>query len=89
MLEPGPVSSGALDDVLTYQLPDDPYEHLSLGRNGGSRAGFITPQEVAVAIADAAELDDPPLRLPVGDMARAVTAARKTAPDDVPFLVGR
>ena len=84
MLEPGPVSSGALDDVLTYTLPDDPYTHLGLGR-GSDRTGFITPEEVALAIADAAELDDPPLRIPVGAMSRAVLAARKAAPDDVPF----
>ncbi len=28
LLEPGPVSSGALDHVTTYTLPDDPYTHL-------------------------------------------------------------
>lgn len=87
MLEPGPVSSGALDDVRTHRLPDDPYAHLGLGRGEG-RTGFITPEEVAAAVADAAELDDPPLRLPVGEMSRLVTAARKAAPDDVPFHVG-
>ena len=33
LLEPGPVSSGALDHVTTYTLPDDPYTHLP-GRGG-------------------------------------------------------
>ncbi len=28
LLEPGPVSSGALDDVTTYTLPDDPYAEV-------------------------------------------------------------
>ena len=88
MLEPGPVSSGALDDVLTYRLPDDPYAYLELGR-GSNRAGFITPEEVATAVADVAALDDPPLRLPVGGMSRSVSAARKAAPDDVPFRPGK
>ena len=36
LLEPGKVSSGALDDVTTYALPDDPYR--ALGASGGTRA---------------------------------------------------
>jgi hypothetical protein len=58
------VSSGALDQPLTYRLSDDPYPALLPGRIDPSR--FITPGQVASAIADAAELDVPPLRIPIG-----------------------
>src|ERR1700721_339272 len=57
LLEPGAVSSGALDDVTTYTLPDDPYPVILQG--GGPRAGIITPEQVAAEAADVAE--KPPL----------------------------
>jgi hypothetical protein len=47
---------------------------------------MITPEQVAAEIADAAEKPQLPLRLPIGDAARALLAARRTAPDDVPFV---
>jgi NADP-dependent 3-hydroxy acid dehydrogenase YdfG len=84
LLEPGAVSSGALDDVTTYTLPDDPY--AALLRNGGPRAGMITPEQVAAEVVDAAEKPQLPLRIPIGDAARAVLSARHAAPDDVPFV---
>lgn len=84
LLEPGAVSSGALDDVTTYTLPDDPY--AAILRGGGPRDGMITPEQVAVEVADAAEKPQLPLRIPIGDAARTLLAARHTAPDDVPFL---
>ena len=40
LLEPGPVSSGALDHVTTYTLPDDPYTHLP-GRGGTPASQMI------------------------------------------------
>src|SRR5580693_6173524 len=83
LLEPGAVSSGALDDVTTYALRIDPYGGIV--RNGGPRAGMITPQQVAAEVADAAEKPQLPLRIPIGDAARALLAARHAAPDDVPF----
>ncbi|WP_329089792.1 SDR family oxidoreductase [Streptosporangium sp. NBC_01469] len=86
LLEPGTVSSGALDAPLIYRLPDDPYTALATDSMNGSRS--LTPEQVARAIADAAELDAPPLRLPVGDMAAAILAARKAAPENVPFVPG-
>jgi NAD(P)-dependent dehydrogenase (short-subunit alcohol dehydrogenase family) len=85
LLEPGAVSSGALDDVTTFTLPDDPYAAL-LGRNGGRE--MITPQEVARAVADAAERTPLPLRIPIGAPATSVLAARRAAPDDRPFVPG-
>jgi NAD(P)-dependent dehydrogenase (short-subunit alcohol dehydrogenase family) len=85
LLQPGPVSSGALDDVTTYTLPEDPYAELL---DGGSspREWMITPEQVAEEIADAAEKPQLSLRIPIGDPARAVLAARHIAPDDVPFV---
>jgi NAD(P)-dependent dehydrogenase (short-subunit alcohol dehydrogenase family) len=83
LLQPGPVSSGALDDVTAYTLPDDPYaEMLAVGR---SLEGMVTPEQVATEVADAAEKPQLPLRVPIGDAARTLLAARRAAPDDVPF----
>ncbi|OJZ73656.1 short-chain dehydrogenase/reductase [Mycobacterium paraffinicum] len=84
LLEPGAVSSGALDDVTTYALPDDPYAAILAG--GGPRAGMITPEQVAAEVADAAEKPQLPLRVPIGDAARTLLAARRAASDDIPFV---
>ncbi len=83
LLEPGAVSSGALDDVTTYTLADDPYGAIL--SDGGLRQGVITPEQVAVEVVDAAEKPELPLRIPIGDAARTVLAARRAAPDDVAF----
>jgi NADP-dependent 3-hydroxy acid dehydrogenase YdfG len=80
LLEPGAVSSGALDDVTTYALPDDPYPGIL--RNGGPRAGIITPEQVAAEVADAAEKPQLPLRIPIGDAARALLAAGHVSRED-------
>jgi NAD(P)-dependent dehydrogenase (short-subunit alcohol dehydrogenase family) len=87
LLQPGAVSSGALDEPLTYRLPADPYAAVLSGRGDSSK--FLTPAQVATAIADAAELDSPPLRLPIGEQSKALLAARKAAPEDVPLVLGR
>jgi NAD(P)-dependent dehydrogenase (short-subunit alcohol dehydrogenase family) len=84
LLEPGAVSSGALDVVTKYTLPDDPYAVLLEGAD--LHDAMITPEQVAAEIADAAEKPQLPLRIPIGDAARAVLAARRAAPDDVPFV---
>jgi NAD(P)-dependent dehydrogenase (short-subunit alcohol dehydrogenase family) len=84
LLEPGAVSSGALDNVTTYTLPGDPYAAILAG--GGPRAGMVTPEQVAAEVADAAEKPQLPLRIPVGDAARVLLPARHNAPDDVPFV---
>ena len=70
LLEPGAVSSGALDDVTTYTLPDDPYAAILKG--AGPRAGIVTPEQVAAEVVDAAEKPQLPLRIPIGDAARAL-----------------
>ncbi|MGW6740101.1 SDR family NAD(P)-dependent oxidoreductase [Streptomyces sp. NPDC055025] len=91
LLEPGTVSSGALNDVTTYALPDNPYQAIARPDTSSSAAmaGMITPEEAAAEVADAAESSRLPLRVPIGDAARAVLAARREAPDTVPFVPGR
>ncbi len=84
LAQPGPVSSGALDDVLSYRLPDDPYAALLAGGEPPASA-MSTPEEVAVALADLAERAEVPLRVPVGATAERVIAARDAAPYDRPF----
>jgi len=83
LLEPGAVSSGALDDVTLYTLPDDPYAFLR--RDGGGPRDFISVEQVAAEVADAVEAEALPLRIPVGDPARRLLAARHAAPEDTPF----
>jgi hypothetical protein len=80
------VSSGALDDVTTYTLADDPYAALLEG--GAHRGVPMTPEDVARGVADAAEAADLPLRIPLGAESTHVLAARRQAADDVPFTVG-
>lgn len=85
LAEPGPVSSGALDDVLAYHLPDDPYAGL-FAQGGTPTAMMISPEQVAAALADLAERPTVPLRVPIGDVAEHVIAARNAAPYDQPFV---
>lgn len=86
LLEPGAVSSGALDDPLRYFGDNGIYAPLEAALAGAGRA-VITVEETAAAIADAVEADEVPLRIPVGRPARALLAARRDAPDAVPFSV--
>jgi NADP-dependent 3-hydroxy acid dehydrogenase YdfG len=79
LLEPGAVSSGALDDVDWFRLPGDPYAHL--GTAGIDGRTFVTPEEVAAEVVDAVQAEHLPLRIPVGGPARALLAARRAAPD--------
>src|ERR1700722_14776935 len=83
--EPGPGSSGALDDVLAYRLPGDPYADVLAG--GGVRSDLmISPEQVAAALADLVERPAVPLRGPIGPPAEAVTAPRNAAPYARPFV---
>jgi short-subunit dehydrogenase len=85
LAQPGPVSSGALDDPLAYRLPDDPYAFLFTS-GGIAKATMISPEEVAEAPADLAERPTVPLRVPVGSVAGKILAARDAAPYDRPFV---
>jgi hypothetical protein len=60
-----------------------------LVRSGDPGAQAITPQRAAAEIADAAEREQLPRRVPIGGAARALLAARRAAPDDVPFVPGQ
>ena len=84
LAEPGPTASGALDDVLTHRLPDDPYAKLFARRLAPEL--IISTEEVAGAIADLAERETVPLRVPIGAPAAQVLAARDAAPYDRPFV---
>ena len=83
--EPGPVSSGSLDDVLTYKLPNDPYAAL-LAQGAVPRNVMISPERVAEVLADLVDQPAVPLRVPVGATAEHVLAARNAAPYDQPFV---
>jgi NAD(P)-dependent dehydrogenase (short-subunit alcohol dehydrogenase family) len=83
LAQPGPVSTGALDDPLAYRLPGDPYADLLGG--GIPRDLMISPEEVGAAIADLAEQATVPLRVPIGRVAEQTLAARDAAPYDRPF----
>ena len=85
LLEPGAVDSGALDDVTTYTLPDDPY--AALLEVGGAAYEKMTVEEVASGVVDAAEVKQLPLRIPLGVVAEKILDARKAAPDDSPFVL--
>jgi NADP-dependent 3-hydroxy acid dehydrogenase YdfG len=85
LAEPGPVSSGSLDDMLAYNLPDDPY--AALFAQGGIPAEImISPEQVAATLADLAERPTVPLRVPVGPVAEHIITARNAAPYDQPFI---
>ena len=89
LIQPGTVSSSALDNPAYFRLPNDPYAGtLAIDTTDGGGPITITPEFVATAIADTAELDTPPLRVPVGEQAKYALAARKAAPEDVPFTLG-
>lgn len=84
LLQPGPVSSGALDSPLSYALPADPYAPL-LAQRGDRSSSMVTPEVVAAAVVDAAERESVPLRIPVGGWAERLLALRRSTLDDVPF----
>lgn len=86
LAQPGPISSGALDDPLTYRLPGDPYAALLAG--GIPAEVMITPEQTAVALADLVERPEVPLRVPVGALAEHLLAERDAAPYDRPFVRG-
>jgi NADP-dependent 3-hydroxy acid dehydrogenase YdfG len=85
ILEPGPVSSEVLQSAHAY-LDGDVYAQLVRARSD-ARGTTITPEEVAVAVADAIEMADAPFRIPVGEPAAKALAGRKAHPDEVAYRV--
>jgi NAD(P)-dependent dehydrogenase (short-subunit alcohol dehydrogenase family) len=84
LLQPSSVASGGLDAPRRYFVENDPYAPLEAQMAGGPGLA-LTVEEAATAIADAVEAETLPLRIPIGERARRVLAARQAAPDDVPF----
>jgi NAD(P)-dependent dehydrogenase (short-subunit alcohol dehydrogenase family) len=85
LLQPGAVSSGGGERAKVFLDDSNPYRPL-LDQLQGFRSDPVTVEEVADAVATA--LSDPrtALRIPVGAAAIRALAARKAAPEDVPFL---
>jgi NAD(P)-dependent dehydrogenase (short-subunit alcohol dehydrogenase family) len=84
LLQPSSVASGGLDNPRRYFVENDPYAPLE-AQMAGLRGPTLTVEEAATAIADAVEAEKLPLRIPIGEAARRVLAARRAAPDDTPF----
>jgi NAD(P)-dependent dehydrogenase (short-subunit alcohol dehydrogenase family) len=85
LVQPGAVSSGGGERAKVFLDDSNPYRPL-LDQLQGFRSDPVTVEEVAVAVALALEDTRSPLRIPVGGPAVRVLAARKAAPEDVPFL---
>src|ERR1700761_3211806 len=88
VLQPGAVASGGAERAPVYLDEANPYQPL-LEKIGVLRSAPITVEEVAAAVATT--VDQGPVaafRIPVGDSATRVLAARKAAPEDAPFLPG-
>ena len=87
-IQPGPFATNFRANIRRSGADGPPYDELErqwAGTTddlaGGTPPG---PEAVAVAIADAIEADDPPLRIPVGDAAEMIAAVR-AASDDATF----
>ncbi|WP_329454820.1 SDR family oxidoreductase [Streptomyces sp. NBC_01497] len=85
VIQPGAVSSGGAEQARTFRKQDDPYGPL-FDQLPSLRGAFVTPEDVAAAVADTVEQPEPPLRIPVGTPAATVLQARKAAPEDTSFL---
>lgn len=86
VLQPGAVASGGAERAAVYLDQASPYQPL-LGKIGAFRSALITVEEMAAAVAETVDQGRrAPFRIPVGDAARRVLAARKAAPEDTPFL---
>jgi NAD(P)-dependent dehydrogenase (short-subunit alcohol dehydrogenase family) len=85
LLQPGAVSSGGGERAKVFLDDSNPYRPL-LDQLQGFRSAPVAVEAVAEAVAATLEDPQPPLRIPVGDSATKVLAARKAAPEDVPFL---
>ena len=86
LVQPGAVSSGGAERAKVFLTDNDPYTPLYEALRG-LRGEAVTPEEVAVAVADTIEQPETPLRVPVGGPARRVLQARKAAPETEPFLM--
>ena len=85
LAEPAAVTTSFGANRLPVEPADPGYDELT-GRAfrfiQGMRAATLSAAEAAGFIADIVELDDPPLRIPVGDDAKRITAERHTVGDE-------
>lgn len=86
VLQPGAVASGGAERAAVYLEETNPY-HPLLGKIGAFRTAPITVEEMAAAVVETVDQGgQAPFRIPVGDTARSMLAARKAAPEDTAFL---
>ena len=83
VIQPGSVSSGALDDPVVHLDGAGAYAPLAGRGPGSDPASMTTPEAVAEAIADAIASTGSDLRWPVGPAARLLEARRSM--DDAAF----
>jgi NAD(P)-dependent dehydrogenase (short-subunit alcohol dehydrogenase family) len=86
VLQPGAVASGGAERAPVYIDDANPYRPL-LDKIAAFRAAPISVEEVAEAVAETVdEGSKAAFRIPVGEAAAKILAARKAAPEDTPFL---
>jgi NAD(P)-dependent dehydrogenase (short-subunit alcohol dehydrogenase family) len=88
VLQPGAVASGGAERAPVYLDDTNPYRPL-LEKIAAFRTAPITVEEVADAVAKTVDqAGKAAFRIPVGETAKSLLAARKASPEDTPFLVG-
>jgi NADP-dependent 3-hydroxy acid dehydrogenase YdfG len=87
LIEPGAVATDGAATAQSTVTDDDPYLP-SLEALKAVRSAPIAAEDVAVAIGDAIDEPSGPLRVPVGDGARALIDAHDRAPRERAFDVG-
>lgn len=85
LFEPAAVASGGSERAKVFLDDASPYRPL-LDQMPAFRSMPVSVEEVADAVARSLDEDRLPLRIPVGAPAIAMLAARKSAPEDEPFL---
>jgi NADP-dependent 3-hydroxy acid dehydrogenase YdfG len=86
VLQPGAVASGGAERAPVYIDDANPYRPL-LDKIAGFRAAPIPVEDVADAVAETVDQGGKAaFRIPVGETATSLLAARKAAPEDTPFL---
>jgi NAD(P)-dependent dehydrogenase (short-subunit alcohol dehydrogenase family) len=85
LAEPAAVVSSFGRNRMSITVEDPSYRQLTeraFGYLQGLRGTALTSEEAAEAIADLVELDDPPLRVPIGEDAKRLTTERHTVGDE-------
>lgn len=85
LFEPAAVASGGSERAKVYLDVASPY-HPLLDQLQNFRSAPVSVEELATAVSTAIEDPQAPLRIPIGDLATSQLAARKSAPEDAPFI---